>query len=102
MWMRCVVFATREFEPKTPWSVTKVFNFIFSISRLELFHARRLYTQWKKYKKKQIVFANIFLLLSDVLGVPTFAGDLCILSLISTWICHDNNDLGGPRLQVCK
>lgn len=30
------------------------------------------------------VFANIFLLLSDVLGVPTFAGDLCILSLIST------------------
>ena len=30
------------------------------------------------------VFLNIFLLLSDVLGVPTFAGDLCILSLIST------------------
>ena len=101
--MRCVVFATREFEQQTPWSVTKVFNFIFSISRLELFHARRLYTQWKKIQEEtNKVFANIFLLLSDVLGVPTFAGDLCILSLISTWICHDNNDLWGPRLQVCK
>lgn len=39
----------------------------------------------KKYKKKRIKCLRIFfLLLSDVLGVPTFAGDLCILSLIST------------------
>lgn len=59
--MRCVVFATREFEQQTPWSVTKVFNFIFSISRLELFHARRLYTQWKKIQEEtNEVFANIF------------------------------------------